>query len=181
MHRLELSRTDVTVSRAKGGLNLRYKEEPPPFLKGRETKMGQLSDGSFDGSGTGVFSGGGQSRWVHCLYSFAIHGGAEGDIVIGHVPKGSTVIGGYLQVDDAVLGVGASVALQVEGANDIVSAAAIAGAPWSTTGKKAIVPKRNTPESTSVTTTAERDVKAVISGADLTAGIFTLHLEILGA
>lgn len=143
--------------------------------------MGQTASGAFDGSGTGVFSGGAQSRWITATYDFAVHGGAEGDIVIGSVPLGTIIIGGYMLVETVVEGVGASVAVTVEGAGDIQAAAAISGAPWSTTGKKAIVPKRNTPETTSITTTAARNILAVISGADLTAGKFQVRLEVQGA
>ena len=64
---------------------------------------------------------------------------------------------------------------------DVVAVAAISGAPWSTTGKKAIIPKRNTPESTSILTTAARNVLFVISGADLTAGKVQVYLEVMGA
>lgn len=143
--------------------------------------MGQLASGAFDGSGTGVFPGGAQSRWITATYDFAVHGGAEGEIVIGSVPSGTIIIGGYMLVETAVLGDGASVAVQVESANDIQTAAAISGAPWSTTGKKAIVPKRNTPESSSITTTAARNILAVISGAVVTAGKFQVRLEVQGA
>lgn len=143
--------------------------------------MGQLASGAFDGSGTGVYEGGPEIRTVVAVYDFDVKGGAEGDIAIGTVPSGSTILGGYMVVDDALTGVGASVAVAVEGAGDIVASAAIAGAPWSTTGKKAIVPKRNTPESTSVTATQDRSILAVVSGAALTAGKFTLYLEVRGA
>jgi hypothetical protein len=143
--------------------------------------MGQLASGAFDGSGTGVFEGSPGIREVIAVYDFDVHGGAEGDIVIGSIPSGSTILGGYMTTDAQVTGVGASVAVTVEGAGDIVASAAISGAPWSTTGKKAIIPKRNTPETTSVTTTQARNILAVISGADVTAGKFTLRLEVLGA
>lgn len=143
--------------------------------------MGQTSSGVFDGSGTGTFRGSGAgARIIESRYSFAKHGGAQGNITIGSVPSGTTILGGYMVVDTAVTGVGASVAVTVESAGDIVASAAISGAPWSTTGKKAIVPKRNTPETTSVTTTQARNILAVVSGADLTAGIFRVFLEVHG-
>src|SRR5688572_20345008 len=108
--------------------------------------MGQLASGAFDGSGTGVFTGGGQARWVSAEYDFAVHGGAQGSIVIGNLPSGLSVIGGYMNVETAPVGAGASIGITIEAAGDVVAVAAIAGAPWSTTGKKAILPKRNTPE-----------------------------------
>lgn len=143
--------------------------------------MGQTSSGVFDGSGTGVFRGSGSgTRIIESKYSFAKHGGAASSIVIGSVPSGTTILGGYMVVDTALTGVGASVGITVESAGDIVAVAAISGAPWSTTGKKAIVPKRNTPESTSITTTAARNILFVVSAADLTAGIVRLFLEVHG-
>jgi hypothetical protein len=140
--------------------------------------MGQLANGAFDGMGTGVFSGTGAPRTVTAKYDFAVNGGAAGSIVIGNLPIGTVILGGYMLVGTALLGVGASVGITVEGAGDVVAVAAISGAPWSTTGKKAIIPKRNTPESTSITLTAARDILFVISGADLTAGVVTLFLEV---
>lgn len=144
--------------------------------------MGQLASGAFDGSGTGVFPGGSDSRWISCPYSFAVNGGAQSSIVIGNVPLGTEIIGGVLINTVAPVGAGASIGITVEGAGDVVAVAAISGAPWSTTGRKAILPKRNTPENAAtIVTTAARNVLFVISGADLTAGTITLKLEILGA
>lgn len=143
--------------------------------------MGQTSSGAFDGMGTGVFSGGTQVRSILCEYDFARHGGAQGSITIGNLPSGAWILGGWMNVETAPVGAGASIGISSEGAGDIVAVAAIAGAPWSTTGKKAIIPKRNTPESTSILTTAARNISFVISGADLTAGKVQLYLEIMGA
>jgi hypothetical protein len=143
--------------------------------------MGQHPSGAFDGSGTGVFTGGGQDRQLFAEYDFARHGGAQGSIVIGTLPSGTWIIGGFMNVETAPVGVGASIGISSEGAGDIVAVAAIAGAPWSTTGKKAIIPKRNTPESTSILTTAARNIALVISGADLTDGKVQLYLEVMGA
>lgn len=143
--------------------------------------MGQHASGAFDGMGTGVFPGGSDVRSMVCEYDFDAHGGAQGSIVIGNVPSGTWILGGFMNVETAPVGVGASIGITSEGAGDIVAVAAIAGAPWSTTGKKAIIPKRNTPESTSILTTAARNVLFVISGADLTAGKVQLYLEVMGA
>lgn len=143
--------------------------------------MGQTSSGAFDGSGTGTFTGGSAQRVVFCEYDFATDGGAQGSIVIGNLPIGTWILGGFMNVETAPVGVGASIGISSEGAGDIVAVAAIAGAPWSTTGKKAIIPKRNTPESTSILTTAARNISFVISGADLTAGKVQLYLEVMGA
>lgn len=143
--------------------------------------MGQLASGAFDGMGTGVFPGGSQSRWIIAEYSFAKHGGAQASHVIANVPAGTEVIGGYMNVETAPVGVGASIGVTLEAAGDIVAVAAIAGAPWSTTGRKAIIPKRNTPETSAVTATVARDLLFVTSAADLTAGKVQVHLELRGA
>jgi hypothetical protein len=143
--------------------------------------MGQHPSGAFDGSGTGVFTGGSQTRTTFAEYDFAKHGGAEGSIVIGNLPSGTWILGGWMNVETAPVGAGASIGITSEGAGDIVAVAAIVGAPWSTTGKKAIVPKRNTPETTSILTTEARDILFVISGAALTAGKVQLYLEVMGA
>lgn len=143
--------------------------------------MGQHASGAFDGIGTGVFPGGSAIRTVTAEYSFARHGGAVSSIVIGALPAGTSVIGGYMNVETAPVGAGASIGITLESAGDIVAVAAIVGAPWSSTGKKAIIPKRNTPETTSVTTTVARNLLFVISGAVLTAGKVQLYLEVQGA
>ena len=63
--------------------------------------MGQLANGAFDGLGTGVFTGAGQSRWVHAEYDFARHGGAQSSIVLAAFPAGTQVLGGYMNVETA--------------------------------------------------------------------------------
>lgn len=143
--------------------------------------MGQTSSGAFDGMGTGVFPGGSEIRMIVCEYDFAVHGGAQSSIVIGNVPSGTWILGGFMNVETSPVGAGASIGVTSEGAGDVVAVAAIAGAPWSTTGKKAIIPKRNTPESTSILTTAARNILFVISGADLTDGKAQVYLEVMGA
>lgn len=141
--------------------------------------MGQLANAAFDGMGTGTFTGSGQSRWVVAEYDFARHGGAQSSIAIGTLGAGALVIGGYMNVETVPVGVGASIGVTAEAAGDVVAVAAIVGAPWSTTGRKAILPKRNTPEASSaVLTTVARDILFVISGADLTAGKVQVHLEL---
>ena len=141
--------------------------------------MGQSSSGVFDGQGTGTFAASGQSRWVTMEYDFARHGGAQSSIVIGTLAAGTAVIGGYMNVETVPVGVGASIGVTAEAAGDVVAVAAIAGAPWSTTGRKAILPKRNTPEAAStIVATVARNVLFVISAADLTAGKVQLHLEL---
>ena len=114
-------------------------------------------------------------------YDFAVDGGAVSTITLrgsgalgSGLPAGAVITGGYVEVDTAVVGSGASVAVQVEGAGDLVAAAAVSGAPWSTTGRKSIVPAST--GATSVKTTVPRSIVAVVSAAVLTAGKFRVVL-----
>ena len=109
--------------------------------------------------------------------------GAHGTGVI--LPAGAIVVGGFFSVvtkfTSAETNTG-TIAISVEGANDIQTAAAVSGAPYSTTGGKAIVPKINTPESTSITLTKDREITCTVAVAALTAGKLTgvlilLHLN----
>lgn len=113
-------------------------------------------------------------------YSFAVDGGAQGTIVMrsndGPIPSGSYILGGVLEVTTQLDSLGsATVAVQVEGANDTVTATAFGSAPWSSTGRKDVIP--DSTGSTSVLTTAPKNPSIVIAVADLTAGVFNLILE----
>jgi hypothetical protein len=100
------------------------------------------------------------------------------------IPSGAIVVGGFIDVittfaDGA--SDNATIAIKVEGANDVVTAVAISdGAnPWDA-GKHAIIPKANTPESTGVKTTADRLVTATVAVHALTAGkayIFLYYVQ----
>lgn len=113
-------------------------------------------------------------------YDFAVDGGAIGTItlrsasgaVIGNtIPNGSVITGGYIEVDTALTSGGAAtVAVTAEGAGDTLAAAAVSGAPWSTTGRKSITPAFT--GVTSVKTTAARGLTMTIAAATLTAGKF---------
>ena len=112
-------------------------------------------------------------------YSFAVDGGAQGTIVLrsknGPLPIGSYVVGGIIDVATALdSGGSATAALQVNAANDLVSAAAFGGAPWSTTGNKSVIPVST--GATSIELTAARQPALAIATADLTAGVFKLVL-----
>ena len=109
-------------------------------------------------------------------YDFAIEGGAVSTIPLhtDQFPAGAIILGGYIEVVTPPVGAGASIALTVEAAGDIQAAAAITGAPWSTAGRKSVVPVFT--GATSVKTTVARSLSAVISGAPLTAGVFDVVL-----
>lgn len=115
---------------------------------------------------------------VRGRYDFASDGGAAGDIDLtldAQVPDNAYILGGFVEVDTVpTSGGAATVAVKVEGAGDIVAAAAISGAPWSTTGRKDIVPDFT--GSAVVKTTEARKVQATVATAALTAGAFDVVL-----
>ena len=139
--------------------------------------MGQTSSGAFDGSGTGVFPGGGQMRTITAVFDFDVQGGTIGTYAVATIPKGSQIIGGNMVVNTQFTGTG-TLGVNVESTSDIVTAAAVAGAPWSTTGVKAINVVIET-ESGWVTTTADRNVIFAITLNTVTAGKATLTLFII--
>lgn len=110
------------------------------------------------------------------LYDFTRQGGAISTIaLIGDpLPPNCTVYGGLIRTIIAPVGVGASIAVQLEAANDIVNSAAISGTPWSTLSTKAILPVFTA--GSAITTTVSRAVKAVITTTALTAGKFQIVL-----
>src|SRR5690348_10041807 len=105
--------------------------------------------------------GSGTVQVVRARYDFAVDGGAVGTIDLTKtavVPANAYIFGGWVEVDTAVTSGGsATVAVQVQGAGDIMAAAAVSGAPWSTTGLKDVVP--DSTGSTVVKTTAARKVQ----------------------
>ena len=111
-------------------------------------------------------------------YSFASQGGAVGTIALlgaTLIPANAVIFGGLLRITTALTSArAATAALQVEAADDIVAAALVSGAPWSTTGRKSVIPAFT--GATSVLTTVVRDVSLVIGTADLTAGAFEVYL-----
>jgi hypothetical protein len=144
--------------------------------------MGQLSSGHFDGSGTGLSPGANSRRTIVGTYSFAIQGGGTGSYAIARLNSGARVVGGWVNVAGTPTAVSGTptIAISIEAANDVISAASILGAPWSTVGKKAITPKVNTPESTSILLTADRDVVVEIASAAINTGVVNVYLDVIG-
>lgn len=118
-------------------------------------------------------------KTVRARYDFAVDGGAVGDIDLtktAAIPANAVIMGGFVEVDTALTSGGsATVAIKVEAANDIVNAAAISGAPWSSTGRKSVIPVFT--GATTVKTTAARKVVATVATAALTAGVFDVVLH----
>lgn len=95
------------------------------------------------------------------------------------IPDNAVVVGGFVQVGTTFTSAtdAATIAISVEGANDVVSALAISNVAnrWDA-GKQSIVPKANTPESTGIALTAAREITATVAVEALTAGVCTVFL-----
>jgi hypothetical protein len=128
---------------------------------------------------------GGRVKVVRAKYDFAVEGGAISTIgLLGQtaIPSGVVIVDGYVDITTQCTGAGASIAIQVEAANDIITAVAIAS--W-TVGRKNILPGLTpgalTANTAVVKTTAARDVSIVISGGAVTAGVFNVVLRYVDA
>lgn len=114
-------------------------------------------------------------------YDFAVDGGAIGTLALSGgqlpIPSGAVIVGGYIDVITPLTSGGAAtIAAQVNAANDILTAVAVAS--W-TAGLKNILPAPTSgalTASTGVKTTAARDLSIVIAAFALTAGAFTAVL-----
>ena len=95
------------------------------------------------------------------------------------IPDNAIILGAYMEVLTAVVGAGASISLGIEAAADLQAAAAVAGAPWSTTGFKALSAlAAQPPAATSfIKLTAARQLIVVTSAAVLTAGRFVVYVR----
>lgn len=127
----------------------------------------------------GIIEGTGRLKTWSGEYDFAVDGGAMSTITLrsndGPIPIGAYVVGGLMDVTTALDSAGSATgAVQCNGANDIINAAAFDGAPWSTTGQKDIIPDNT--GSTAIELTAARNPAFVIGGAALTAGVFKVVL-----
>jgi hypothetical protein len=112
-------------------------------------------------------------------YDYDLHGGTVGNVTLSGtpLPKNAIVWDGVVDVITALTsslsGTAAVTTSQV--ANDLVTAAAVSGAPWSTTGRKAIVPVGTA--AAAIKLTADRAPLLVIGTGALTAGKFNLFIE----
>ena len=109
------------------------------------------------------------------FYSIAIDGGAASTIVLrsndGAIPNGALITGGYLDITSSCLSGSGTMALNSEGAGDLLVATAQAGL---TAGRKDIVPDAT--GSTAIKLTAARSPAVTIATAAFTAGVFSLVL-----
>jgi len=98
------------------------------------------------------------------------------------LPASAIIVGGFMDVNTAFTSAGGNageIAISLQAANDVQTSVAVSGAPWSTIGRKAIVPKANTPESTSLKTSAAKQITATVITQALTAGKVTIYLYYL--
>lgn len=117
-------------------------------------------------------------RCVAWKYDFAVQGGAVGTLNTGvRLPKGAVVVNAFGTCLTAATSTNstATIAFQVEAANDIFTAAAVSGAPWSTTGQKLGIPDLATVADYK-TTTVERELKMLIAVEALTAGVINFFV-----
>ncbi len=125
--------------------------------------------------GTGK-AGGGLARGHHQVavasYSFAIDGGAVGDIALrgDTIPSGAIITDVLLDVTTVpTSGGAATIAIKAQSAADLQAAALLDAAPWSTTGAKRGSLDADTAP---VKATAKRTITATVAVAALTAGVF---------
>ena len=111
-------------------------------------------------------------------YDFTVDGGAVSTITLrsgdsrgNTIPAGAVVVGGYLEVDTVVTSGGAAtLGVSAEAAGDLLAPTVVSGAPWSSTGRKSIIPAFT--GATSVKTSATRSLQVTVAVAALTAGKF---------
>lgn len=141
--------------------------------------MGQTTNYCFDGSGA---SPNAEVRIVQGTYDFSKLGGGTATYNLIKLNQGCRVLGGWIDTSGTVTAASGTptIAIQVQSANDLFSAGSVLTTPWSTVGKGALTPKINTPETNSLTLTADRNVAAVIGAAAITSGVFTVFLEVVG-
>lgn len=126
----------------------------------------------------GVMGGTERLKEARGEYDFAVDGGAIATLNLrgfgaasNFIPAGSYIMGGFIEVDTAVTSGGAAtIAVNGNTAGDLLAAAAVSGAPWSTTGLKSILPAFT--GATAVKTTADRSLAIAIAAATVTAGKF---------
>jgi hypothetical protein len=97
------------------------------------------------------------------------------------IPDNAVIVGGFVDVNTTFESTAggtdkATIALHVESANDFVSAVAIeTGTPWDA-GRQAAIPKINTPETTAIKLTDNREITATVGVCALTAGKATVYV-----
>lgn len=129
-----------------------------------------------------IIEGSTSLKTVQAEYDFAVDGGATSTITLraapdngdnqgNTIPVGAVITGGYIDVATSCLSATGTIAVQVEGAGDILAATAQAGL---TAGRKSVIPAGT--GATAVKTTTARSIAIVIATAAFTAGKFRVVL-----
>ncbi len=117
-------------------------------------------------------------KCVSFCFDFSKVGGAVGTYNMGvRLPAGAVIVNAFADVITAPTSADstATIAVAVESANDIFTAAAVSGAPWSTTGRKQGIPDLATVADYKKTT-VERQATVAVAVQALTAGKFDVYL-----
>lgn len=120
---------------------------------------------------------GARFKVAKAVYDFAVNGGAIAAIPLtgDQLPSGAIILGGLVEVvTPPTSGDAATLALKIEGADDLIAATVISGVPWSTGGLKSVVPVFT--GATAIKTTAVRSIVATPAVGTLTAGKFNVYL-----
>lgn len=125
---------------------------------------------------TGGFPTVTELKAIRGRYDFAVDTGSIGahDLTGESLPANAYILGGFLEVDTVLAGATATMALSAEGAGDLSAATVVTGAPYSTTGRKSIIPVFT--GASIVKTTAARKIVGTIATAAVTAGVFDVVL-----
>lgn len=125
-----------------------------------------------------LIEGTSRTKTLEAVYDFAVDGGATSTITLrsdgtfgNTVPAGAVVTGGFIDVSSSCLSGSGTMALNLEGAGDILAAVGQAGL---TAGRKSVVPAFT--GATTVKTTAARSLTVTIATAAFTAGSFRVVL-----
>ena len=149
-----------------------------PIIEGAISRGG---DAIAEASGGHPFATGGL-RVARARWSFAVDGGAVSTINGAGatiIPSGAVVVATLLNISTAVTSGGAgTLAVGVEAAGDQQTAAAVSGAPWSTTGWRWATQTFTTAPDV---TTAARDIRFDIAAVALTAGVVDVFVFYLVA
>lgn len=116
------------------------------------------------------------TRWAKVEYDFATDGGAISAINLGvAIPNNAILLSGIVEKISAFTSGGsATVAISVEGANDVITATAFDNAQFT-----ANIAPAAALAGTQFKTTDARNVTLTIAGAPITAGKYNFHLEYL--
>lgn len=138
-----------------------------------------INDNFADIMPVGTDYGNGVLRVARALFD-ATGGKATGAHNTGvTIPAGAIIVGGFVKVNTTFTDGdtdAATIAIHTKTANDIITATAISsGTSWDA-GKKAIVPKANTPESTGIDLAAATPIVVTVAGVALTAGKMNIYL-----